>query len=79
VTIPLAWDDYNDLDLHVYSPSGAHINFANRDADGGHLDIDMNGGGGRSKEPVENVFFGDIEKGIEAPRGLKFLKNQRWY
>jgi len=38
------------------------------------LDIDMNGGGGRSKEPVENVFFGDSDKGIEAPRGLDFSK-----
>ena len=58
----------------MHTPSGAHIHFANRNADGGLLDIDMNGGGGRSKEPVENVFFGDSDKGIEAPRGLDFSK-----
>ena len=30
---------------------------------------DMNGGGPTSTEPVENVFFGDLDRGIEAVRG----------
>jgi|NorSeaMetagenome_1021524.scaffolds.fasta_scaffold285288_1 hypothetical protein len=29
----------------------------------------MNGGGPTSAEPVENVFFGDLDRGIEAVRG----------
>jgi len=70
VTITLAWDDYNDLDLHVHTPAGEHISYQNRrSADGGYLDVDMNAGSHNSKEPVENVFFGDATKGIEAPRG----------
>ena len=69
VTITLLWDDYNDLDLHVFTPTGAEIYFGNRHADGGHLDVDMNAGGGTSKEPVENVFFGDADKGIQAMKG----------
>ena len=54
---------------HTSVHTGAHIYFGNRDAGGGTLDVDMNGGGPASKEPVENVFFGDAERGIEAPRG----------
>jgi hypothetical protein len=33
------------------------------------LDIDMNAGEPRHKEPVENVFIGDAEKGVAAPLG----------
>ena len=69
VTVTLAWDDYNDLDLHVFTPSGEHISYQSTEADGGKLDVDMNAGGRMSKEPVENVFFGDAERGVEARRG----------
>ncbi|MGB0330046.1 MAG: hypothetical protein ACPGCU_05440, partial [Candidatus Poseidoniaceae archaeon] len=30
VQISLAWDDYNDLDMHVFCPSGERIYFNNR-------------------------------------------------
>jgi hypothetical protein len=69
VTITLLWDDYNDLDLHVFTPNGTEIYFGNRDADGGHLDVDMNGMDRSSKEPIENVFFGDADRGIQAMKG----------
>ena len=68
VTITLTWDDRTDLDLHVFTPSGGEISYQNKQADGGYLDVDMNTSG-QSTEPVENVFFGDEERGIEAMRG----------
>ena len=83
VTVTLAWDDFNDLDLHVVCPSGKEINFQNRHSheDRGTLDVDMNGGGANSKTPVENVFFGDAEKGIEAPKGKYrvFVQNYAYH
>lgn len=52
--VSLAWFNYDDLDIHVTEPNGKVINFCNK---GGKLDVDMNAGGGRSREPVENVSF----------------------
>ena len=69
VTVTLVWDDWNDLDLHVITPQGNEIYYGNREADGGMLDVDMNAGWACSKEPIENVFFGDAERGIEAMKG----------
>lgn len=52
----LAWDGPTDLDLHCITPTGAHIYFADkRDARGGWLDVDANGGGVTSLTPVENI------------------------
>lgn len=49
--VSLAWSNYDDLDIHAYCPDG-HIYFGNKQ---GILDVDMNAGGGRSREPVENL------------------------
>ena len=48
----LSWFNYDDLDIHVIEPDGNHIYFSNRCL---KLDVDMNAGGGTSREPVENV------------------------
>lgn len=58
--ISLAWHNFDDLDIHVYEPSGGHIYFANK---ANKLDVDMNAGGGRTREPVENVSYTSVPDG----------------
>lgn len=54
--VSLAWQNYDDLDLHIFGPRGEHIYFSNRiGTSGGHLDVDMNAGQGTTREPVENI------------------------
>lgn len=56
----LAWFNWDDLDLHMEEPEGTHIFFANKHSrTGGQLDVDMNAGSGRTREPVENIFYPD--------------------
>ena len=58
VQISLAWNNGNDLDLHVETPGGEKIFFNQRDSScGGELDVDMNAAGPESNSPVENVFW----------------------
>ncbi len=47
----LAWYNFDDLDLHCSCPAG-HIYFGDKR---GILDIDMNAGGPKSREAVENM------------------------
>lgn len=56
----LAWDNTDDLDLHMRGPGGEHLYFATRgrtSINGGQLDVDANGGDGIRANPVENIFY----------------------
>ena len=72
ITISLAWDTIDDLDLHVFLPSGEELYFSNKESRDSkcRLDVDMNAGSPFSTEPVENVFLGRLEQSEEAPQGL---------
>ena len=58
VQVSLAWNNGNDLDLHVETPGHEKIWYSNRNSTcGGELDVDMNAGGPASQRPVENVYW----------------------
>ena len=58
VQISLAWNNGNDLDLHVETPGSETIWYNHRNSTcGGELDVDMNAGGPASQRPVENVYW----------------------
>lgn len=70
----LAWDYRDDLDFHMYEPSGGHIYFGNRgyvSECGGMLDVDANGGSGMMEHPVENIFYESKSKMREGMYTLK--------
>lgn len=63
----LAWFNFDDLDIHAIEPDGYEIYFANRSQASprskGRLDVDMNAGGGHSREPVENIVWDNPQDG----------------
>lgn len=76
----LAWDDRNDLDLHVFCPDGSSLNFIRRRACGGTLDVDANGDfNSLTETPVENVFFDEPQPGayriVVDPYGMRVRPN----
>lgn len=59
----LAWDYTDDLDFHMVEPGGSAVSFYSRNtANGGHLDVDANGGNGMMAEPVENITYADRKR-----------------
>jgi len=53
----LAWHNYDDLDLSL-TGNGIHVYFGSKvdSKTGTKLDVDMNAGGGHTREPVENIY-----------------------
>ena len=65
----LSWFNYDDLDIHVIEPNRNEIEFRNkgrRHPSSGMLDVDMNNGGGHTREGVENVTWVDKNR---MPKG----------
>lgn len=54
----LAWSNRDDLDFHMFEPTGHQIFFGHKQSTlGGSLDVDMNVRG-ETRSPVENIFYG---------------------
>jgi hypothetical protein len=77
VQVTLSWDDYNDLDLHLFCPNGERIYFNNKISDcGGVLDVDMNVKP-VSNNPVENIVWENIPNPGKYKVGVHFYKHFR--
>ncbi|MBO6302855.1 MAG: hypothetical protein J6N15_10500, partial [Ruminiclostridium sp.] len=65
ITVTLAWQTHDDLDLHMITPDGSRIYYRNKTAQGGTLDVDMNAHDNELAEEVaiENIYFPDPENG----------------
>ncbi|MBR1833175.1 MAG: zinc-ribbon domain-containing protein, partial [Ruminiclostridium sp.] len=65
ITVTLAWQTHDDLDLHMITPDGSRIYYRNKTAQGGTLDVDMNARDNELAEEVaiENIYFPDPENG----------------
>ncbi|AFU87452.1 hypothetical protein CcrMagneto_gp282 [Caulobacter virus Magneto] len=77
----LAWFNYDDLDFHMKEPGGNLIYFRQKSSPytGGRLDVDMNAGGGHTREPVENIFYGDrrtMKEGVYELMVHQFSKRE---
>ncbi len=56
----LSWFNYDDLDIHVIEPKGNHIYYKKAkqvQPSSGVLDVDMNAGGPKSRNAVENIIW----------------------
>jgi len=61
--VSLSWNNRDDLDLHILTPSGGHIYYANKSVGNGRLDLDANVGCGNVSN--ENIYFdGTLADGI---------------
>ena len=56
ITVSMLWETTDDVDLHIITPDGHEIFYANPYAAGGELDVDMQAGI-FVEHPVENIYF----------------------
>jgi uncharacterized protein YfaP (DUF2135 family) len=63
ITVSLAWNSWDDVDLHMNAPENAHIYYSCKSAGGGILDVDANAGSQRILNPVENIYFASPKNG----------------
>lgn len=77
--VSLIWDNHNDLDLHVITPSDERVSFNKRRTTcGGTLDVDMNARPS-SKEPIENlVWWKKPPAGKYMILVHHYAKHRRW-
>lgn len=59
--VSLSWFNFDDLDLHAVVPLYSHVYFREKQ---GILDVDMNAGGPKSRNAVENLAFNDLRDGV---------------
>ena len=65
IRVTLSWDVVTDLDLHIETPEGLHVYFADPELGGLSLDVDDCVGGlcrDNSGTHVENIFFDPTAK-----------------
>jgi hypothetical protein len=55
--ISVSWDQLDDVDLHVRTPSGGHVYYANREAGNAKLDFDSNAGCRGDGINSENIYI----------------------
>lgn len=80
----LSWFNFDDLDIHVIEPNGDKIFYRKKLSylTGGCLDVDMNAGFGRTREPVENVVWTNRDRlceGVYNVRVHNFTKREASY
>ncbi|MBQ5330827.1 MAG: zinc-ribbon domain-containing protein [Oscillospiraceae bacterium] len=63
ITVQLAWDRFDDVDLHMETPDGSHIYYSNKTAGGGVLDVDSNASSPYVTDPAENIYFASPQNG----------------
>jgi hypothetical protein len=73
VRVSLAWYNYDDLDIHAFTPNKSHIYFGNKQ---GVLDVDMNAGYGKSRDPVENLSWRSLVDGEYRIQVDQFRKRE---
>ena len=58
ITVTLAWQSSDDLDLHLVEPDGNVVYYKHlTSSNGAELDIDMNDGDNSSGTPIENICY----------------------
>lgn len=73
VRVSLSWGNFDDLDIHALMPDGRHVYFSTK---WGILDVDMNAGGGVTRQPVENLAFVAPRDGIYKIWVHQFAKRE---